>query len=282
MTRVLTCSNNVCFRNCHRLLYSIKKSMLECLPLKKRTSLCRLLCAALVVAGILWPGYNLFAEDLSYSDDFKGLIKALSERETAPQFSKWWGRGGSVSAGNGRLTVDGTNSANETIRLQMPALKNHDVIRIVVRLRSSGSEPDSHISFGFVPSLTADPLTTAALWTIDRSDSFAVMYSAGPGNQNQTVGQSWFDGFARDQTKETEHVIEYNFKTGRVTVSIENNGNQRTLVSDSPVNWNGQPGQPIPIDNFAFFAINFYQQQPTEKGADAAYVNSIRLKLSDH
>lgn len=240
------------------------------------------LFGALVVALTLLPWHDLLAEKLAYSDDFKGPSKIISERETAPKFSKWWVRGGPVKAGNGKLTVDGAASANETIRIQMPPLKNYEVIRVVVRLRSSGSEPDSHISFGFVPGLTEDPLTTAALWTIDRSDSFAVMYSAGPGTQNQIVGQSWFDGFARDQTQETEHVIEYQLKTGRVTVSIENNGNQRTLISDSPVNWNGQPGQPIPIENFAFFAINFYQQQPTEKGAEAAYVKSIQLTLSDH
>jgi len=224
---------------------------------------------------------DLNAASAVYTDDFTGPAQPLSARATASDFSQWEA-GPAVVTGDGLLTVDASKSGNETFRIQMPSLDNREVIRVRLRTRSSGAETDSHISFGFVPSLSADPLKQSALWTIDRSDSFALMYSAGPGNANSIVGEGWFGNFPRDNTQETEHLIEYNLKTGHVTVSIENAGHQRILVADAPVNWNGIAGQPIPLENLAFFAVSFYQQQPTEKGADAAYIKSIHLEVSDN
>lgn len=237
--------------------------------------------ATLGVAIVLSPQFELNAANTVYDDDFTGPTRPLSARETARDFSQWEASS-AVVTGDGLLTVDASKSGNETFRIQMPPLENRELIRVRLRTRSSGAENDSHISFGFVPSLSADPIKQAALWTIDRSDSFALMYSAGPGNENSIVGDGWFGEFARDNTQETEHLIEYNIKTGQVTVAIENGGHQRTLVADAPVNWNGIAGQPIPLENLAFFAISFYQQQPTEKGADAAYIKSIHLEVSDH
>jgi hypothetical protein len=223
---------------------------------------------------------ELTAASAIYTDDFTGPTQALSARKTGRDFSQWEAEP-AVQSGDGLLTIDASKSGNETFRIQMPPLEKREVIRVRLRMRSSGTQTDSHISFGFVPSMTADPLKEAALWTIDRSDSFALMYSAGPGNENQIVGDGWFGEFPRDNAQETEHTIEYNLKTGQITVSIENNGNQRTLVADAPVNWGGNAGQPIPLENFAVFAVSFYQQQPTEKGADAAYIKSIQLEVSD-
>lgn len=223
---------------------------------------------------------SLQAGKYTYTDDFTGPSKPLASRKTAAGFSKW-DADSSVTAGDGLLTVDQVHGGSDAFHLQMPKLGNRGKIHIVLRCRSSGTKDDSHISFGFVAAPTDDPLTTAALWTIDRSDSFALMYCAGPGIQNQTVGQSWYGEFPRDTSQETEHVIDYDLKTGRITVSIENNGNKKVLADNVPVNWNGVAGQAVPPQNLAYFTVSFYQQESADKGAQAAYVKSIKIDISD-
>lgn len=234
-----------------------------------------------IAASVLLGAPTARATSDVYSDDFSGPTKPLDSRKTAAKFGAWEADP-TISAGEGMITVDQAAEGNSKLCIKMPSLAQKSRLKLKIRCRTSGAASDSHISFGFTPSEKSDLLTQGALWIIDRSDSFALMYLTGPGATNQFVGNDWYGGFARDNTQETEHILDYDLKKGLVTVSVENNGNQRTLVENSPVNWDGTANQPVPLDDLAYFMVSFYQQEGRQKGADASYIKSIELEVLDH
>jgi hypothetical protein len=186
---------------------------------------------------------------------------------------------------DGSLALSSSEIESQSAWFSLPKLKGKSQLRVMVRCHSRGSGSGAHISFGFMPITGLDQSVfnkSGALWVIDQSGTFALMYSAGPGPTNQFVGEQWFGEFYRDPNQPTEHSIEYNLKTGEVTATVSNNGNTRTLVFDVPVNWAGTNGQPIPLDNLACFGVSFYKQTGMESGkADAASITEIAIQVID-
>jgi hypothetical protein len=186
---------------------------------------------------------------------------------------------------DGSLALSSSEIESQSAWFSLPKLKGKSQLRVMIRCHSRGSGSGAHISFGFMPitGLDQDVFNkSGALWVIDQSGTFALMYSTGPGPTNQFVGEHWYGDFYRDPNQPTEHTIEYNLKTGEVTATVSNSVNTRTLVFDVPVNWAGTSGQPIPLDNLACFGVSFYKQTGMESGkADPATISEIAIQVLD-
>jgi len=228
------------------------------------------------------PG-NLYGA-LVYQDDFSANGE-LDGRKTAEGFGEWVA-GSKLVVTDGSMVLSSSEPESESAWFPLPSLEGKSLLRVTIQCHSRGTKEGSHISFGFAPSEGIDDhdvfTKTGALWVIDRSDSFALMYWTGPGSTNQFVGEDWYGDFYRDPNVPTEHSIEYNLKTGEVTATVSNNGNTRTLVSDVPVNWAGNDRQPIPLDNLASFGVSFYKQTGMKLGeGETASITEIRIELLD-
>jgi len=236
----------------------------------------------LILVSLIFHSFGLEAAE--YRENFKGAKGGLDGRKTAPGFGDWVAESKFVIK-DGSLALSSSEIESQSAWFSLPPLKGKSQLRVTVRCHSRGSGSGAHISFGFAPITGLDQNVfnkSGALWVIDQSVSFALMYSAGPGPTNQFVGEQWYGEFYRDPNQPTEHNIEYNLKTGEVTATVSNNGNTRTLVFDVPVNWAGTNGQPIPLDNLACFGISFYKQTGMESGkADAASITEIAVQVID-
>jgi len=223
-------------------------------------------------------------EAAEYHENFTGANGGLNGRKTAQGFGDWVAESKFVVK-DGSMVLSSSNPLSESAWFSLPPLEGKSLLRVTIRCHSRGSSDGAHISFGFAPSRGLDENIfneTGALWVIDPSTTYALMYSAGPGATNQFVGEHWFGDFYRDPNQATEHTIEYNLKTGEVTATVSNDGNTRTLVSKVPVNWAGTDGKPIPLDNLACFGVSFYKQTGMESGkAEAASISEIVIELID-
>ena len=223
-------------------------------------------------------------EAAEYRENFKGAKGELDGRKTAPGFGDWVAQPKFVIK-DGSMGLSSSEIESQSAWFSLPKLKGKSQLRVMIRCHSRGSGSGAHISFGFMPITGLDENVfnkSGALWVIDQSGTFALMYSAGPGPTNQFVGENWYGDFYRDPNQPTEHSIEYNLKTGEVTATVSNSVNTRTLVFDVPVNWAGTNGQPIPLDNLACFGVSFYKQTGMESGkADPATISEIAIQVLD-
>jgi hypothetical protein len=223
-------------------------------------------------------------EAAEYHENFAGTNGELDGRKTAEGFGDWVADSKFVVK-DGSLVLSSSDPESESAWFSLPPLEGKSLLRVTMRCHSRGSSDGGHISFGFSPFKGLDQTifnSTGALWVIDPSGTYALMYSTGPGPTNQFVGEHWYADFYRDPNQPTEHSIEYNLKTGEVTATVSNNGNTRTLVSNVPVNWAGNDGHPIPLDNLASFGVSFYKQTGMESGkADPATISEIAIQVLD-
>ena len=223
-------------------------------------------------------------EAAEYRENFAGANGKLAGRKTAKGFGDWVAEAKFVVT-DGSMVLSSSDPESESAWFSLPPLEGKSLLRVTIRCHSRGSSDGGHISFGFAPSKGLDQNIfnkAGALWVIDRSGTYPLMYSTGPGPTNQFVGEQWYVDFYRDPNEPTEHSIEYNLKTGEVTATVSNNGNTRKLVSDVPVNWAGSDGNPIPLDNLACFGVSFYKQTGMELGeAETASISEILIEVID-
>lgn len=236
----------------------------------------------LILVSLIFYSFGLEAAE--YRENFKGAKGELDGRKTAPGFGDWVAQPKFVVK-DGSLGLSSSEIESQSAWFSLPPLKGKRLLKVSIRCHSRGSSSGAHISFGFMPitGLDQDVFNkSGALWVIDQSGTFALMYSTGPGPTNQFVGEHWYGDFYRDPNQPTEHTIEYNLKTGEVTATVSNNGNTRPLGFEIPVNWAGTNGQPIPLDNLACFGVSFYKQTGMESGkTDAASITEIAIQVLD-
>jgi hypothetical protein len=223
-------------------------------------------------------------EAAEYYENFAGANGELDGRKTAEGFGDWVAEPKFVVK-DGSLVLSSSDPESESAWFSLPPLEGKSLLRVTIRCHSRGSSDGAHLAFGFTPFKGLDQNIfnkAGALWVIDRSDSYVLGYLTGPGATNQFVGEGWYADFYRDPNHPTEHSIEYNLKTGEVTATVRNNGNTRTLVSDVPVNWAGNNGHPIPLDNLASFGVSFHRQTGMDLGeAETASITEITIELID-
>lgn len=236
----------------------------------------------MILAFVFFQAFGLVAAE--YHEKFLGAKGELTGRKTAAGFGPWVADA-KISLKDRSMMLISSDEDSENAWFSLPPLNGKSRLKVTVRCHSRGSADGAHIAFGFVPMAGMDASVfnqTGALWVIDRSDTFPLMYSTGPGPANQFVGDQWVQDFGRDLDQPTEHSIDYDLKTGKVTATVSNNGNTRILVSDAAVNWGGTKGKPIPLENLACFGISFYKQAGSELGeAKAASVTEIIIGVVD-